>query len=148
MFSFISGLIPAALQVALLVVLSRRKLSLQFPFFFTYTAYSVAATFARLCLLHRPMTFFIVYWVTEMIYGVLALLAILEVFKPTLGAYFEPMWGRWMPALTLWEWLGFLCGGVCIIRSDKGMHWGLGQREHTRSCCRCCFCRSLFLRYA
>jgi hypothetical protein len=65
------------------------------------------------------MTFFIVYWVTEMIYGVLALLAILEVFKPTLGAYFEPMWGRWMPALTLM--------GVVGISMWRGLYHPVGQ---------------------
>ena len=107
MFSFFSGLLPAALQAALMVILVRRRLYLRFPFFFTYTAYSIAVTLAQLWVMDRPVMFFVLYWSTEMIYGLLALLAIHEVFKSVLETYYSlHHWMRWLPPLAFLTVLG------------------------------------------
>src|SRR5947199_1573392 len=78
----LSGLIPAALQAALVAIFIRRKLYRQFPFFFSYNICSVLLAAVRLSVTGSPVTFFVLYWTTESVYGGLALLAIWEVFKP------------------------------------------------------------------
>ena len=100
-FDLISGLIPAVLQAGLLLLLLRRRLYRIFPFFTAYTIYSLAVAVMWLCASPGPATLFVLYWITQMIYGVLSLLAILEIFKPTLGAYFEWIWIRLLPTLLL-----------------------------------------------
>ena len=100
--SFLLGLVGPALQLALLVILARRRLYRRFPFFFLCMAYCLPVTIARLCVMNRPVTFFVLYWVTEMIYGMLALLAIHEVFRGVLETYSSlHHWLRWLPLLAL-----------------------------------------------
>jgi hypothetical protein len=77
----ISFLLPAAIQMAVVVVLVRRNLKNQFPFFFSYTAYSVLVTFLRLVAVHNSVQYVFVYWSTEVLYGILAILALNEVFQ-------------------------------------------------------------------
>lgn len=91
------GMLAPALQIVLLAILFRRKLHQQFPFFCAYTFYSVAATILRHIILPHPRTFFVVYWTTDIIYGILALLVIREVFLPSLEGFPQKYrWVRWI----------------------------------------------------
>jgi len=99
-FAFLSNLVPAVLQLALLMIFVRRRLYREFLLFFAYTLYSILVSALRLWSM-TPVAFFVVYWTTEMIYGLLALLAILEVFRPTLESYFGHLWSRWVLPLAL-----------------------------------------------
>jgi hypothetical protein len=100
--SLVSALLPAALQAAVLVILARRRLHRRFPFFFAYTLYSIFATVFRLWTMPEPTIFFVSYWSTEIVYGILALLAIREVFKSVLEMYYSLYrWTRWLPSLAL-----------------------------------------------
>ena len=96
------GMIPSALQLVLLVILLRRKLHKQFPFFCSYTLYSIAATILRQMVLHQRRTFFTVYWTTDIVYGVFELLVIREVFLPSLEGFPEKYrWVRWIVPVAL-----------------------------------------------
>jgi hypothetical protein len=77
----ILGVVPAAIQLALTAIFIRRKLYARFLFFFAYTVYSIVATIVRLFVIGRPLLFYDLYWITEVVYGILALLAMREVFK-------------------------------------------------------------------
>ena len=71
-----------ALQVWLLVLLINRQLYRRFPFFFTYIGSTVAITFIRLWtmgVIGDYPKFFIVFWSTQAVYDLLALLVLYEV---------------------------------------------------------------------
>lgn len=85
--SFFLGLAPAVFQTALFLIIFRRKLYYKLRWFSTYTIYSIVATVVRLSMIDMPRLFFISYWITEIIYGSLALFAIYEIFAPVLHAY-------------------------------------------------------------
>src|SRR5207245_366433 len=85
----------------------------QFPFFCAYTFYSVLVTVVRLGVMERPVTFFVLYWTTQIIYGILALLAIREVFKPTLEMYYSAR--PWLRRLPPFAWLAVI--GAAIWQS-------------------------------
>jgi hypothetical protein len=72
-----------ALQVALAVILFQRKLyrPRRFPFFTAYTLYSIVATTLRKVVTNGAKSYYALYWSTEVIYGVLALLALNDVFR-------------------------------------------------------------------
>ena len=106
----ISFLVPAAIQTVLIVLLARRKLYRQFPFFLAYTLYSVLVTVPRLILVHEPSKYPAFYWNTEVIYGVLALLSLNEVFGRIF--VFEYKEGRW-PRLIFP--ISVLAIGMCIF---------------------------------
>jgi hypothetical protein len=95
--SLLFGLLPAAVQAAVLVILARRRLYHRFPFFFAYTLYSILVTVVRLRTMGTPAVFFVSYWSTEIVYGILELLAIREVFKSVLEMYYSLYrWTRWL----------------------------------------------------
>lgn len=118
-FDLISGFIAPAIQAALLAILSWRKLYRRFPFFYTYTLYSILIIAVRVFFKGYPAPFFVAYWTTEMVYGVLALLAILEVFRPTLEAYFEAVWTRLLPLLALL--------GIVAVSLWRGFYHPVGR---------------------
>jgi hypothetical protein len=131
--SVVSGLFPAALQVALLVIFARRKLYRGFPFFFAYTLYSIVVIAVQLSLMHRPVALFTVYCITQVIYGVLALLAIREVFHSVLEMYYSLYgWARWVPRLalsgivgvSLWQAVYHHPAGPMVMAFlGTGTHW-------------------------
>jgi len=90
------------LQVWLAGTMVRRKLHRRYPLFFTYTLYSVVVIAVRLSAAKQPRLLFALYWITEIIYGVLALLAIREVFGDVLElrSNRNPWW-RVVPAAIL-----------------------------------------------
>ena len=107
----LSALAPAIL-LCLAIILLRRKLHCQFPLFFIYICYSIAAGLLRETVASSPSVYFAIYWATDIIYGILELLVIREVFRPSLEGFPEKYrWVRWiMPAIvvcvvgfTLWS---------------------------------------------
>lgn len=72
--------IPAGLQLAIIVIFLKRKLYRRFPWFFVYTVFSIGATIGRHSANRDPELYYWIYWITEIVFGVLALLALNEVF--------------------------------------------------------------------
>jgi hypothetical protein len=88
--------------VAALVV--RRKLHREFPFFFAYLILSVIVPLVRLSVSGDYVTFFIVFWATEALYALVALLALYEVFHEV-----------FLPFYLLWWWFWLLFPGAAIF---------------------------------
>ena len=84
--------LPIALQSVLLFLLVRKRVTSKFPWFVTYTAYSVAATIARLATLQNSKVYFYLYWGGEIVYAVLALMALFEVFHSMFRNYLRFWW--------------------------------------------------------
>jgi hypothetical protein len=80
------------LATALAGILTRRKLYTEFPFFFAYIISSILIAIVRLSVGDNYQTFFKVYWATEAIYALLALLALHEVFRWVFLAFFDNWW--------------------------------------------------------
>lgn len=98
----ILGIVPATLQLALALIFLVRRHYRRFPWFFTYTLYSLAATALRHAVITRPSLFYDVYWVSEIFYGILALLSMREVFKIASDIfYFGRGWTRFIPRFTV-----------------------------------------------
>src|SRR5205809_4181808 len=72
--------IPAGLQLAIIAIFLKRKPYRRFPWFFVYTVFSIVATIGRHSVNHNPELYYWVYWTTEIVFGVFALLALNEVF--------------------------------------------------------------------
>jgi hypothetical protein len=84
-------------QFAVLVLLLRRKYYRTFPFFAAYIAYSISITPLRI-LGEAHHSYFLLYWITETISGVLELLALHEAFRPSLEMYYKLYrWSRFVP---------------------------------------------------
>lgn len=88
--------------VAALVV--RRKLHREFPFFFTYLTLSVIIPLIRLSVSGDYVTFFIVFWATEALYALVALLVLYEVFHQV-----------FLPFYLLWWWFRLLFPGAALF---------------------------------
>lgn len=135
----ILGAIAPVLQLALAIIFVRRRLHGRFPYFFSYTVYSLVAIVLRVSVISHPSAFFVAYWSTDILSAILALLVIREVFLPTLTGLPEPYrWIRWiMPtavamivALAIWNAayrpigrgpLSSLAAGVYSF--DLGIRW-------------------------
>lgn len=72
--------VPVLQFVLVLVFLRRMVFVTKFPAFFGYTCFAVVANVVQIFLLHNRHVLYWVYWSAEIIYGVLALLAMQEVF--------------------------------------------------------------------
>lgn len=96
-------LTPATMLVVLAVVFFRRKFYEDFPFFFAYILFAPLATIARISVRNQPWPYFVVYWSTEAVFGILALLALNEVFKRMFDLdYAEHWWFRFiLPAIAV-----------------------------------------------
>jgi hypothetical protein len=88
--------------VAALVV--RRKLHREFPFFFTYLTLSVIVPAIRLSVSGDYATFFMVYWTTEALYALIALLVLYEVFHEV-----------FLPFYMLWWWFRLVFPGAALF---------------------------------
>lgn len=80
-------LIPAALQVWLAIMLVRRDQRGRFRFFFWYTTTSVVALCLRFAVQTNYTAYFYTYWITEIFYAVLGLMAVLELFPVVFRAF-------------------------------------------------------------
>lgn len=101
-----------ALQFALVLVILRRRVFLQmFPAFFRYTCFAVLAhVLGSIAKGHSPWYFW-VYWTTEIIYGVLALLVMREIVQ----AVWDLKFG--FRAFTVWIFILALASAATL--------WGL-----------------------
>jgi hypothetical protein len=91
--------------LALACILIWRRLYREFPFFLSYVISSILIALIRVAVSGNYQTFFKVYWATETIYALLALLALHEVFRLVFMAFFE----NW------WFWLFFPCVVAAIF---------------------------------
>lgn len=94
----IIGLVGPIASFWLLAILVKRKLYREFPFFFSYIGAVIAVTAIRLWVMPEYKTFFRVYWFSEIVYAMLALLALHEAFRCIFEEFYE-IWG--------WFWLVF-----------------------------------------
>lgn len=108
------GLIGPGLVLALLAILSKRKLYARFPVFFVYCVWILAVAVVRFLFAKYPRPYFLVYWMTEASYWVLAFLSILAILRPFAQvAYRRHRWSRFLllptTALLIGApiWLGF-----------------------------------------
>jgi hypothetical protein len=83
----ILGILAPALQVWIAGIILYRRLYRSFPLFAAYTLYSITVIFVRLWARGNTESYFVLYLVTEVLYGCLALLAIREAFKTVLESY-------------------------------------------------------------
>ncbi len=86
------SLIALILAVWLAIVLVRRKINRKFPFFFLYVISSIVFATLRLSVSSHYLLFFWIYWITEAIYVVVALLTLHEVFRKVFAAFYEKRW--------------------------------------------------------
>jgi hypothetical protein len=86
------GLVALITAACLAAVLVRRKANREFPFFFFYVCYSVVLPILTFSVRNNYRLFFLVFWGTEAVYVVLALLALHEVFRKVFAAFYEKRW--------------------------------------------------------
>src|SRR5215467_2474851 len=82
---------PAVLLV-LVVVFLRRRFYREFPLFLTYILVALVVPVMRVAVRNQPVSYFVVYWTADAILGVLALLALNEVFKHLFESDYEDHW--------------------------------------------------------
>src|SRR5437762_1228785 len=92
MIGLISAGIPVILQIAVAFIFIRRGLyrRSQFPLFFVYTVYSIVAQILRQSV--HGQWYSVLYWGTELFYGLLALLAVREAFRWVFGLSYQDDW--------------------------------------------------------
>ncbi|HWZ42498.1 MAG TPA: hypothetical protein VNW97_03435 [Candidatus Saccharimonadales bacterium] len=81
-----------------------RKIYREFPFFFLYIGASIPISIIRVFVIGNYQLFFMVYWGTEVLYTLLALLTLHEVFRTVFAAFYE----------NRWFWLFFPCAVTAI----------------------------------
>jgi hypothetical protein len=91
-------LIGVVLLTGLAFLLSRRKLYVEFPFFWTYVLFSISATLGLISVTGNYQLYFKVFWATEALYAVFGVLALHEAFR----AVFIQDFRRWK-----WFWMVF-----------------------------------------
>jgi hypothetical protein len=111
MVQFILLLLPVLMQVWLAVLLVARRLYRQFPLFFAYTLFSLAAELVRTLVQSDQWLFVYVYWTTEALYSLLGFLAIYEAFRRVFRhCYVMWWWFKFLPVVT-----GALLMGVSLV---------------------------------
>jgi hypothetical protein len=99
-------LVGIALMTALVALLFRHKLHKTFPLFLTYILFSILATLAHIIAASNYQIYFKVYWTTEALYAVLALLALYEAFHNVFILDYEA-----------WPWFWMVFPGAVLILS-------------------------------
>ncbi|HJX83131.1 MAG TPA: hypothetical protein VJ723_02160 [Candidatus Angelobacter sp.] len=93
----IIGLIALALVSLLAVLLIRRRIYREFPFFFGYVLFSILIMILKFCLFGGDyLTFFKVYWGAEAFYAVGTLLVLNEAFRSVFFGFYELWWFRFL----------------------------------------------------
>jgi hypothetical protein len=85
-------LIGPIISGGLAIILLRRKANREFPFFFAYVSASICIGLFRAAVAGNYLFYFEVYWTTEALYIVLALLALHEVFRKVFATFYERRW--------------------------------------------------------
>lgn len=94
-------LAPPALQSCLAVLMVRRGVYRQYPFFFAYTAFAVAAEITRFTFNNpRSWTYFWLSWGIEAVYVVLGFMAVFEVFGHVFEAFSHLVWFKFLLPVT------------------------------------------------
>src|SRR5262245_56319885 len=109
-----------AFQVAILAFMRRRKLSVEFPFFFTYTAFQVLSVAVLFAIFHfSPNSYFYAYWTSTALSVMLGFAVIHEIFSYTIRPYI----GLRELGKFLFKWAGFLMllVGALLAMSGSGM---------------------------
>jgi len=81
------GIVLTAWVTALVV---RRNLHREFPFFFTYLVLSILGSLFRLSVSGDYPTYFKVFWGTDVLYAMLTLLVLYEVFRKVFLVFYQP----------------------------------------------------------
>src|SRR5690348_9970697 len=93
-----------ALMGCLSVLLVRRKLAQKLPFFFSYIILAILIELARLFFFGDYQLYFKVFWATEALYALLALLALHEAFHEVFILDYRD-----------WPWFWMVFPGAVII---------------------------------
>ena len=120
MLTYLLWLAPALVQLTLLVLMERRKLRTDFPFFFNYTVFQVLSAFALFTVYQSSRSlYFYAYWTSSAIGIFLGFAVIYEVFAYTLRPYV----GRRDLGTMLFRWAGLfllLVSGIAAAASTSG----------------------------
>lgn len=100
------SILSVSLVAGLAVILLSRKLYRRYPFFFVYIICSILMTVARLSGSGNYQTYFEVYWATEALYALLALLALHEAFRAVFIQDFRQ-----------WKWFWLVFPGTVLVLS-------------------------------
>jgi hypothetical protein len=107
---FILSMIAPAVALGLAVTFIRRNVYRTFPTFFAYLCYSVAAWIVRRAVSGQPGLYAWAYWATEILFAILALLVIIEVYRRLFPIEYEAYrWLRLLLASTICVILAFSC---------------------------------------
>jgi hypothetical protein len=85
-----------ALRICILVLMWRRNLLRAFPFFSSYVAYGLVAAIPRAITLSTPHVYLYVYWITEPLSVILAILAVNESFRRVFHVFYLLRWFRFV----------------------------------------------------
>jgi hypothetical protein len=109
------GQVGPIFSVWLLAILVKRKLYREFPCFFAYISAVIVVSGIRFWAIHDYSIYFKVFWFSEALYAVLALLALHEVFHTVFDEFYE-IWP--------WFWLVFPAsvGIFAWLRISDGIH--------------------------
>lgn len=132
--SFLGWWGPLPLQVVLLWLMIRRGSLAVFPWFFTYTAYSVLATGVRFALRNNDPVYPYVYWGSEAVYAFLGIAVMYEVFSGVFGRLGRLWWFRPIFPLTALLTLGLTVHLTRITQTDLNteMTWIVGGEMAAR----------------
>ncbi len=100
------------LQVCLLLLMGMRRSYKEFPAFLVYIAFSITSTLTGLATSNNYVVYFRVYWISEVLYVVLAFWALLEVFKSVFRNFYRMRWFR-----LLFPAIGVLMLSTAVVRS-------------------------------
>ena len=109
--SYVLWIAAPVLQVCVAVVLRRRKLDKEFPFFFKYLIFQVATNIVLLALIHHYRLYFYVYWPLRAISTILEFAIIYEIF----GQLFRPYPYLRDFARVLLRWAGSLLVVIALL---------------------------------
>src|SRR4051812_13287263 len=107
-------------QLAILAFMRRRKLSAEFPFFFTYTAFQVLSVAVLFTIFHfTPNNYFYAYWTSAALGIMLGFAVIHEIFSYTIRPYI----GLRELGNLLFKWAALLLVlvGALLATSSSGM---------------------------
>jgi uncharacterized integral membrane protein len=98
--------VGAGLVIALAILLVRKGLYRKYPWFFTYVIFSIIASAATFASSGDYQSFFKVYWTTEALHAILALLALYEAFRDVFSIDYED-----------WPWFRLVFPAAVVILS-------------------------------
>ena len=96
LFDSIAVLVGPALQLWLLIILFRRRVYKQFPWFCIYTAVSIVTGVGEFAVRNSPWTYFYLFWIAEAIEAILGFFAIQESFRRVFRNFYVLRWFRFL----------------------------------------------------